>query len=114
MSQRLTHDVEASMSRAVPPAPDVAVAHLEQGLGCAGAPSARFDKAQAEQTLWQELCDHDASINNALTEALRVHGGPLWQIFQLSVFCRIQGSLSHPLCIRVFSDFTFSCVLNYW
>jgi hypothetical protein len=31
--------------------------------------------------LWQEFRDHGALLNNALNEALRVHGGPSWRIF---------------------------------
>jgi GNAT superfamily N-acetyltransferase len=81
MSQRLAHDAEASMSWAALPAPDVAVARPEQGRGHASALLAYFDEAQAEQALWQEFRDHNASINNALTEALRVHEGPSWRIF---------------------------------
>jgi hypothetical protein len=45
-----------------------------------------LDEAQAEQALWQEFRDHDASLNNALTEALRLHGGPSFRIFEVSVF----------------------------
>jgi hypothetical protein len=74
MSQCSTHNAEASTSRAVRPASDVVVARPEQGRGHAGVPTAHFDEAQAEQALWQEFRDHGASINNALTEALRVHG----------------------------------------
>jgi hypothetical protein len=48
MSRRPAHDVEASSSRIVLPAPDVTVAHPEQGLGRAGAPSAHFDEAHVE------------------------------------------------------------------
>jgi hypothetical protein len=75
------HDAGASTSHAAPPAPDAAVAHPEHRLRYAGAPPAHFDEAQAEQALWQEFRDYGASINNALTEALRVHGGPLFWIF---------------------------------
>jgi hypothetical protein len=75
-------------------------------------PPAHFDEAQAEQAQWQEFRDHGTSINNVLTEALRVHRGPLWQIFQVGVLRWIRGSLSHPLCIRVFSDSAFSRVLS--
>jgi hypothetical protein len=78
MSQRPAHDAEASSSCAVLPALDAAVAHLERDLGRGGAPPTHFDEAQAEQALWQEFRDHGTSINNALTEVLRVHGGPLW------------------------------------
>jgi hypothetical protein len=47
----------------------------------ADAPPAHFVEAQAEQGLWQELCDHDASLNRALNEALRIHSGPAWRVF---------------------------------
>jgi hypothetical protein len=75
MSQRLAHDAEASTSHAAPTAPNVIVAHPEQGLRRADAPSAHFNEAQAEKALWQEFHDHDVSINNTLTDALRIHGG---------------------------------------
>jgi hypothetical protein len=52
MSQRPTHDAEASMSHAALLAPDVAAAHPEQGLRRADAPPAHFNEAQAEQALW--------------------------------------------------------------
>jgi hypothetical protein len=48
---------------------------------------AHFDKAQAEQALWQEFRDHCALLNNTLNEALRIHRGPLWWIFQVCIFC---------------------------
>jgi hypothetical protein len=35
---------------------------------------AHFNEAQAEQALWQEFRDHDASLNNMLNEALRISG----------------------------------------
>jgi hypothetical protein len=112
MSQRPTHDVEASSSRAVLPTPDADVAHPEQGLGHAGAPLAHIDEAQAKQALWQEFRDHGASINNALNEALRVHRGPSWRIFQVRIFRWIRGLLPYSLCVCVFSDFSFSRVLS--
>jgi hypothetical protein len=52
---------------------------------------ALLDEAQAEQALWQEFRDHGASINNALTEALRLHGGLSFRLFEVSVFCLIRG-----------------------
>jgi hypothetical protein len=52
MAQCPAHDAEASTSHAGPPAPDVAVAHLEQGLRRVDAPPTHFDKAQAEHALW--------------------------------------------------------------
>jgi hypothetical protein len=59
-------------------------AHLEQGREDADAPPAHFIEAQAEQGLWQELRDHGASLNRALNEALRIHSGPAWLVFQVS------------------------------
>jgi hypothetical protein len=85
------HDVEASTSHAAPPALDIVVAHPEQGLRHAVAPPAHFNKAQAEQALWQEFCDHGVSINKALTEALQICGGPSIRLFEVSVFCRARG-----------------------
>jgi hypothetical protein len=55
MTRRPTCGVEALSSRAVPPAPDVVVARLEQERGHIGAPPAHFNDAQAEQALWQEF-----------------------------------------------------------
>jgi hypothetical protein len=52
----------------------------------ADAPPAQFIEAQAEQGLWQELRDHDTSLNRALNEALRIHNGPVWRVFQVSWF----------------------------
>jgi hypothetical protein len=75
------HGVEASSSRAALPTPDAVVTRPEQERGHAGMPPTHFDEAQAEQALWQEFLDHGASLNKALNEALRIHGGPAWQIF---------------------------------
>jgi hypothetical protein len=77
-----THDVEASTSHAAPPAPDVTVAHPEQVLRRADAPPAHFNEPQAEQALWKEFRDHGVSINNTLTEALQIHGGPSIRVFE--------------------------------
>jgi hypothetical protein len=48
-----------------------------------GAPPTHFVEAQAEQGLWQEFRDHGASLNRALNEALRIHSGPAWCVFQV-------------------------------
>jgi hypothetical protein len=40
-----------------------------------------FANAQEEQQLWEVLRDHGASLNRALNEALRIHGGPAWRVF---------------------------------
>jgi hypothetical protein len=72
-----------STSHAVPPASAATVSHPEQGPRRPGAPPALFDEDQAGQALWQEFRDHGASINNALTEALRIHGGPSVRLFEV-------------------------------
>jgi hypothetical protein len=46
-----------------------------------------FADTQEEQQLWEELRDHGASLNRALNEALRIHGGPAWRIFQVRRCC---------------------------
>jgi hypothetical protein len=69
-------DAGASSSRAGP------VAQLEQGREDVDAPPAHIIEAQAEQGLWQELRDHGTSHNRALNEALRIHSGPAWRVFQ--------------------------------
>jgi hypothetical protein len=46
-----------------------------------------FADAQEEQQLWEELRDYDASLNQALNEALRIHGGPAWRVFQVRCCC---------------------------
>jgi hypothetical protein len=57
---------------------------LEQGREDVDAPPTHFIEAQAEQGLWEELRDHGASLNQALNEALRIHSGPAWRVFQVS------------------------------
>jgi hypothetical protein len=39
--------------------------------------------ARGEQELWEELQRHGATLDRALNEALRVHGGPVWRVFQV-------------------------------
>jgi hypothetical protein len=34
--------------------------------------------------LWQKLYDHSASLNRVLNEALQIHSGPAWRVFQVS------------------------------
>jgi hypothetical protein len=91
MSLRPVHDTEASTSHASSPASDVAASHPEQGLRRPGELPALFDEAQAEQALWQEFRDHGALINNALTEALRIHGGPSIRLFKVGVLRLTRG-----------------------
>jgi hypothetical protein len=46
-----------------------------------------FADAQEEQQLWGELRDHGATLNRALNEALRIHGGTAWRVFQVRHCC---------------------------
>jgi hypothetical protein len=71
------HSAEASSSRA---------GHSAQVEGIAGDPPA-FTDAQGEQELWGELRNHSAALDRALNEALRIHGGPAWRIFQVGCRC---------------------------
>jgi hypothetical protein len=70
------HGAEASSSRADRSAP---------GEGRVGDPPA-FADAQGEQELWGELRNHGAALDRALNEALGIHGGLAWRVFQ--VWCR--------------------------
>jgi hypothetical protein len=38
--------------------------------------------------LWQDFRDHGASLNWALNEALRIHSGRAWHVFQVRNFVR--------------------------
>jgi hypothetical protein len=69
---------EASSSRAGPPASS------EERVD---EPPPFFADAQEEEQLWEELRDHGALLNRALNEALRIHGGPAWRIFQVRSCC---------------------------
>jgi hypothetical protein len=46
-----------------------------------------FADAQGEQELWGELRNHGAALDRALNEALRIHGGPAWHVFQVGHRC---------------------------
>jgi hypothetical protein len=97
--RRPADGVGASSSRIGP------AARLEQGREQADAPPAHFVEAQAEQALWHELRDHGASLNRALNEALRIHSGPAWRVFQVSwVSWSFRSSFSCSLCVRDFLD----------
>jgi hypothetical protein len=88
---RSRYGAEASSSRAGLPASGGSATSPERGQEGIDAPPPHFANAQAEQELWEELRDHDASLNRALNEALRIHGGSAWRVFQvrnhLLVFC---------------------------
>jgi hypothetical protein len=67
-----------------------------------------------EQELWQELRDHGALLNRALNEALRIHNGPAWRVFQVS-WISSNFAVSPPAFFRVlaFPD-SFSSRLARW
>jgi hypothetical protein len=46
-----------------------------------------FADTQGEQELWGELRNHGAALDRAFHEALRIHGGPAWHIFQVGCRC---------------------------
>jgi hypothetical protein len=85
------HGAEASSSRA---------GHSAPVEGFAGDPPA-FADAQGEQELWGELRSHGATLDRALNEALRVHGGPAWRVFQVGHRCS-------------FSSFSRFCTLSLY
>jgi hypothetical protein len=59
--------VARSLRPASPPCP---------GRGARRCTAPHFADAQEEQQLWEELRDHGTSLNRALNEVLRIHGGP--------------------------------------
>jgi hypothetical protein len=67
------HGAEASSSHAGRSAP------VE---GLVGDPPA-FADTQGEQELWGELRNHGAALDRALNEAMLIHGGPAWRVFQV-------------------------------
>jgi hypothetical protein len=86
------HGAEASSSRAGRPASSDPAASLGQGQERVDTPPPHFADAQEEQQLWEKLHGHGASLNRALNEALRIHGGPAWRVFQVrrrSLTCRL-------------------------
>jgi hypothetical protein len=68
--------------------------------GVAGDPPV-FADTQGEQELWGELRSHGAMLDRALNEALRVHGGPAWRVFQVGHHCS-------------FSSFPCFCALSLY
>jgi hypothetical protein len=83
MAGRLGRDAEASSSHAGLPASGGFAVSPERERERVDAPPPHFAEAQTEQELWKELRDHGASLNRALSEALRIHGGPAWRVFQV-------------------------------
>jgi hypothetical protein len=83
MSGRPADGAEASSSCAVLLASDGAAAYPKQERERAITLPAHFADTQAEQEMWQEFRDHGASLNWALNEALRIHSGPAWRVFQV-------------------------------
>jgi hypothetical protein len=68
--------------------------------------------AQAEQALCQEFQDHNASLSNTLNEALRIHAGPAWRVFQVHVPVIEFEVFPCLFCIRAFFDFAFFHTLS--
>jgi hypothetical protein len=95
------HGAEASSSRA---------GRSASGAGRVDGPPA-FADAQEEQELWGELRDHGAALNRALNEALRIHGGPTWRVFQVRR-CRPLSLISSSS--RLFLATRHSLVLVCW
>jgi hypothetical protein len=60
-----------------------------------------FADARGEQALWGELRSHGATLNRALNEALQVHGGPAWLVFQVSHGCSSLSPFVFVRCIQV-------------
>jgi hypothetical protein len=82
------HGAEASSSRA---------GRSASGEGRVDGPPA-FADAQEEQELWGELRDHGTALNRALNEALRIHGGPAWRVFQVRRCCPFSSISSFRAC----------------
>jgi hypothetical protein len=82
------HGAEASSSRAGPSA---------SGEGRVDELPA-FADAQEEQQMWWELRDHGTALNRVLNEALRIHGGPAWRVFQVRRCC-LFSSISSFSCL---------------
>jgi hypothetical protein len=78
----------------------------------ASVPPAHFNEAQAEQALWQEFRDHDASLNNTLNGVLWIHAGLAWRVFQVRVLVVEFEVFRCRFCIRVFPDFAFFHTLS--
>jgi hypothetical protein len=77
------HGVEASSSHAAPAGSSGPTADPGQGQERVNTPTPLFVDAQEEQQLWEELRGHGVSLNRALNEALRIHDGPAWHVFQV-------------------------------
>jgi chromosome segregation ATPase len=58
-----------------------------------------------------ELRDHGAALNWVLNEALRIHGGPAWRVFQVR-YCCLFSSISSSSCL--FLAARHLLVLAYW
>jgi hypothetical protein len=88
------------------------MARPEQEREPASAPPAHFNEAQAEQALWKEFHDHNASLNNALNEALRIHTGPAWKIFKVRVLIVEFEVFPCHFCVHAFPNFASSRTLS--
>jgi DNA repair exonuclease SbcCD ATPase subunit len=116
MLGRPAHGNEASSSRAAPPASDGTATRPEQEREHVNASPTHFADAQAEQALWQEFRDHGASLNWALNEALRIHGGPTWRVFRVCDFSPGSAVFSPSPFFAFAFPLTpvFSCFVRRW
>jgi hypothetical protein len=76
-------EAESTAPRPLLPAP--AALLRERGALTVRPPSPTPRRLQG---LWEELRDHGAALNRALNEALRIHGGPAWRVFQVRRCCQ--------------------------
>jgi hypothetical protein len=70
-----------------------------------------FADARGEQELWGELRSHGTTLNRELNEALRVHGGPAWLVFQVSHGCSSFSPFVFVHCIQVLALTGFDSVI---
>jgi hypothetical protein len=77
------HGAEASPSHTTPSGSSGPAADQGRGQERVDTPSPLFADAQEEQHLWEELRGHGSLLNRALNEALQIHSGPAWHVFQV-------------------------------
>jgi hypothetical protein len=82
------HDAEASSSHAG--------ALLREKGALTGRPPSPTPRRS--RSCGGELRDHGAALNRALNEALRIHGGPAWHVFQVRRCC-LFSSISSFSCL---------------
>jgi hypothetical protein len=56
------------------------------GAGAGERAASSVQRGPGRAALWQEFRGHGTSLNNMLNEALRIHVGHAWRVFQVRVF----------------------------